>query len=152
MNCSTTISPGIKNLPGEEEYPDAALNQGSPVYLTSIFKLSWTPARTIRRRELQHLALRISFRSFESFMGVQKKEKTRFQKGINNKSSMHLSRAAGETQFNPSIMFRPLFCSNLWGNTEGRNQWMIYKDIFLMNCSKGSCMRFHLCQTCVSIE
>lgn len=47
------------------------------------------------RGELQHLALRISFRSFESFMVMQKKSEAVWG-GINNKSSMHLSEAAEE--------------------------------------------------------
>lgn len=67
-----------------------------------------------------------------------------FQKGINNKSSMHLLEAAEETQFNPSIMCKPLFCSHLWVNIEGRNHWMIYKNIFLMHWSgkKGAVWGF----------
>lgn len=47
------------------------------------------------RGELQHLALRISFRSFESFMVMQKKSEAVWG-GINNKSSMHLLEAAEE--------------------------------------------------------
>ncbi len=88
-------------------------------------------------------------------MGVQKKEKKQFQKGINNKSSMHLSGSAGETQFNPSIMLKPLFYSNLWGNIEGRNQWMIYKNIFLMNWSAlNVCVRGFICakHACLFLE
>lgn len=74
---------------------------------------------------------------FWMFCAVAEKKKKMepFQKEINNKSSMHLSGAAEETQFNSSIMFRPLFYSNLWGNIERRNQWMIYNNIFLMNWS-----------------
>lgn len=69
-----------------------------------------------------------------------------FQKGINNKSSVHLLEAAEETQFNPSIMCKPWFCSPLWVNIEGRTHWMIYKNIFLMHWSgeKRCSMRFHI--------
>lgn len=51
------------------------------------------------------------FLLFWIFYGGAEKKKTQFQKGINNKSSVHLSWTAcwGETQVSPSIMFQPLF-------------------------------------------
>lgn len=97
--------------------------KSSPVYSPSILKLWWTPARTVRRRELQHLASRICFRSFESFMGVQgeKKEKkwSSFRKESIINQACIFGRLLKERQFNPSITFRPLLYSNLWGNMKG---------------------------------
>lgn len=84
----------------------------SPVYLTSIFKLLWNPARTVRRKKLQHLALRIFFRPSESFMGVWnkiKKEKwSSFrEESIINQASIFLSLLKNPNLTHPS-------CSNLY--------------------------------------
>ena len=96
----------------------------SPVYSPSILKLWWTPARTVRRRELQHLALRICFRSFESFMGVQGKKKREKWSSFRKESIINqaciFGRLLRERQFNPSITFKPLLYSNLWGNMKGK--------------------------------
>lgn len=53
------------------------------------------------------------------------------QKGINNKSSMHLCGAAEETQFKPSIMVKHVFCFKLQGNIEEQNQMNISHDVLI---------------------
>lgn len=87
-----------------------------------------------KRRELQHLALGISFRSFESFMGEQKKEKEKWscfrKESIINQACIFQWLLKKPNVTHPS-------CSNLYliwtCNTEGRNQWIIFKKRFLMN-------------------
>lgn len=90
-----------------------------------------TPARTVGGRELQHLAVRISVRSFECFMGVQKKDKW---SGFRKESIINQACIFRGLLKKPSLTHQS--CSNLYfilGNIEGRNQWMIYKSVFLMN-------------------
>lgn len=86
---------------------DAALNKGSPVLPDINIQVVVNSGQDCREK-------RITTFSIEDLLlnllwGCRKKrEMEQFQKGINNKSSVHLLLAAEETQFKPSIMFKPL--------------------------------------------
>lgn len=114
-------------------------NNGSPVLPDISVKLWWSAART-EGGQLQHLAVRI-FSGLLNLLWRCRKRKEKWslfrKESIINQACIFWGLLK---KLNPSIMCEPLFDSNLWVNIEGKNQWTMYKYIFLMNWSakKGS--------------
>lgn len=105
-----------------------------------------------QQRRITAFSIEDLLQVFWIFYGVAEKRKMqRFQKGINNKSSVHLSVAAVETQFNPSITSNPLFYLTYEGILKGEiSGWFTRRLtcwwIDLVSAESDWRMSFHLYQ------